>query len=88
VEKGRIEIRWSVKKNEDRDHLLFCWREHGVNIENVAPARGFGTEVIERSLAYMLGGSARLTFAPDGADYRLEFPMPSAKSGKQYGPVA
>lgn len=88
VEKGRIEIRWSVKRNEEREHLIFCWREHGVKIENVAPARGFGTEVIERSLAYMLGGSARLTFAPDGADYRLEFPMPQTNSGKQYGPVA
>lgn len=88
IEKGRIEISWSVKRMDGGDHLTFCWREHGVNIEDTAPARGFGTEVIERSLAYMLGGSARLTFASDGVDYRLEFPMPSANPGKHDGPVA
>jgi hypothetical protein len=37
-------------------------------LSNTAPARGFGTQVIERSVAYMLGGSARLNFASDRAD--------------------
>lgn len=84
VEKGMIEISWSVDRKESK-RLRFGWRERGVNIENLAPARGFGTEVIERSLAYMLGGTARLTFAPDGLDYQLEFPLPLANTGKHDG---
>lgn len=85
AEKGRIEISWRLDRTGEREHLKFGWREHGVKVEDVAPARGFGAEVIERSLAYMLGGSARLTFAPDGADYRLEFPLPRANTGKYDG---
>jgi two-component sensor histidine kinase/PAS domain-containing protein len=85
VEKGRIEISWRVDGMSGHPHLKFGWREHGVKVEDVAPARGFGTEVIERNLAYMLGGSARLSFAPDGADYRLEFPLSPANSVKDDG---
>jgi two-component sensor histidine kinase len=85
TEKGRIEISWRVDQTEGGQQLKFGWREHGVKVEDVAPARGFGTEVIERNLAYLLGGSARLAFAPGGADYRLEFPLPSVNTGKSDG---
>ncbi len=81
AEKGWIEISWRVERKKGIEHLTFNWRESGVNIEDIAPARGFGSEVIERSLAYMLGGKAQLTFAPDGVDYRLEFPKPLANRG-------
>jgi hypothetical protein len=65
--------------------LKFGWREHGVKIDDAAPARGFGTEVIEKNLAHILGGSAQLAFAPDGADYRLEFDLPPPDTGKSDG---
>ncbi|TLG79074.1 HWE histidine kinase domain-containing protein [Methylocystis sp. B8] len=83
--KGRIDISWRLDRTTVGQHLKFGWREHGVKVDDVAPVRGFGAEVIERSLAYMLGGSARLTFAPDGADYRLEFPLPPANTVKHDG---
>jgi two-component sensor histidine kinase/PAS domain-containing protein len=82
TDKGRIEISWRLDPASGGQHLKFGWREHGVRVDDVAPARGFGTEVIERSLAYMLGGSARLAFAPDGVDYRLEFPLPPVNTVK------
>jgi two-component sensor histidine kinase/PAS domain-containing protein len=83
--KGRIEISWRVDGMKGDQHVKFGWREHGVKVENAEPTRGFGTEVIERNLAYMVGGSARLAFAPDGVDYRLEFPLPSANKGTRDG---
>jgi two-component sensor histidine kinase len=55
--------------------LTFEWRERGVRIEELAPTRGFGTKVIERSLPHMLGGTAELIFNPDGVACRLEFPF-------------
>jgi two-component sensor histidine kinase len=85
VGKGSIEISWRLDRTDRGQHLKFGWREHGVKIDDVAPVRGFGTEVIERNLAYMLGGSARLAFAPDGADYRLEFTLPRVNTGKHDG---
>lgn len=85
AEKGQIDISWRLDRTTGGQNLKFGWREYGVKVENVAPARGFGTEVIERNLAYMLGGSARLSFAPDGADYRLEFPLTPANTGKRDG---
>ena len=53
TEKGQIEVSWRVDRRKGSDHLTFHWRELGVNVENISPARGFGAEVIERSLAYM-----------------------------------
>lgn len=85
AEGGRIEVSWRLEGAKDGQFLKFAWREHGVRMEDVAPSRGFGTEVIERNLAYMLGGSAKLTFAPDGADYWLEFPLPQANTGNRNG---
>ncbi|MGJ0504153.1 MAG: sensor histidine kinase [Methylocystis sp.] len=85
AQEGRIEVRWSLDQTKEGQHLKFGWRERGVKVEDAEPTRGFGAEVIERNLAYMLGGSARLSFAPDGADYRLEFPLPRANTGKHDG---
>jgi len=85
AQQGRIEVRWSLDQTGEGQHLRFGWRERGVKVEDAEPTRGFGTEVIERNLAYMLGGSARLSFASDGADYRLEFHLPRANTGKHDG---
>jgi two-component sensor histidine kinase/PAS domain-containing protein len=73
---GQIEIRWRTDRRTDRTYLTFEWRERGVRIDAVAPTRGFGTKVIERSFPHMLGGTAELIFNPDGVACRLEFPLP------------
>jgi PAS domain S-box-containing protein len=85
AQQGRIEVRWRLDQTREGQHLKFGWRERGVKVEDAEPPRGFGAEVIERNLAYMLGGSARLSFASDGADYRLEFPLPRERTGKHDG---
>lgn len=85
AQQGRIEVGWSLDQTGEGQHLRFGWRERGVKVEDAEPTRGFGTEVIEKNLAYMLGGSARLSFASDGADYRLEFHLPRANTGKHDG---
>jgi two-component sensor histidine kinase len=74
---GRIEIQWRTDFSNDRTCLAFEWQEHGVKIGEAAPAKGFGFTVIERSSPHMLGGSAELTFEPDGVACRIEFPLPA-----------
>lgn len=45
AENGQIEIRWRTYRRNDRTYLTFEWRERGVRIEELAPARGFGAKV-------------------------------------------
>jgi two-component sensor histidine kinase/PAS domain-containing protein len=73
---GRIEITWRTARRGETNHLQFHWREHGVPIDTASAARGFGSQVIEDMLPYMLGGQSNLTFHPDGADCMIEFPLP------------
>jgi two-component sensor histidine kinase len=76
VGSGRIEIAWRIEQREADCYLCFSWREHGLQIRDSAPPRGFGSRVIEDSLPYILGGSSQLTFHPDGAECAIEFPLP------------
>ncbi len=85
AERGRIEIHWLRDRVSEAGRLRFTWKERGVQMQDLSPPKGFGSEVIEHSLAYVLGGAARLTFEPDGVAYQLEFPLPGAKEGKQDG---
>ncbi len=82
---GKIEIRWRTHRVNGTNRLTFTWRERGVRLQDLTPRKGFGSEVIEHSLAYMLGGAARLSFEPDGVAYWLEFPLPVTIEGKQDG---
>lgn len=77
---GRIEIRWSTDQKNNQTCLTFEWRESGVGVGDLSPVRGFGSKVIEQSLPHMLGGTAELTFNPDGAACRLDFPLPSCSA--------
>ena len=76
VHSGRIEIAWRLEPREADRYLCLSWREHGLDIRDTAPRRGFGSRVIEDSLPYILGGTSRLTFHPDGAECAIEFPLP------------
>lgn len=68
VDGGHIDIKWRL---EGETELHFRWRELGVEIADPESRRGFGTEMIERTLPHMLGGTADLTLHPDGAECRI-----------------
>lgn len=72
---GNIEIRWSGSRDKGDAEMTLLWRERGVEISTKPNQTGFGTEVIEKSAPYMLGGSASLTMNRDGVEYSLRFPM-------------
>lgn len=81
TETGRIEVRWAKQERNGTEHLHFRWRERGVEITDTAPKRGFGSQVIERSLPYMLGGTSDLTFHSDGVECVIDFPLPKEEGG-------
>ncbi len=74
VEGGRIDVTWQIEEAEG-PQLRFVWRESGLRIDAPSGARGFGSEMLERSVPHMLGGRAELTFHPDGAECRIGFPL-------------
>jgi PAS domain S-box-containing protein len=59
---GTVDVHWKI--GEERFCLV--WAEHGGPPVTPPTRRGFGSRLIERSLARDLGGSTRLSFAPDG----------------------
>jgi two-component sensor histidine kinase len=68
---GTIAVTWRTESLEDPAQFSFFWREHGVTTAPKTKASGFGSEIIEHAVPYTLGGTARLTFHPDGAECRL-----------------
>jgi PAS domain S-box-containing protein len=71
---GHVSITWTVTAEEPR-HLTLCWQEHG-GPPVVAPARkGFGTRLIERSLAHELAGEAILAYVPAGVVCTIKAPL-------------
>ena len=45
-------------------------------MRGVPERRGFGRSLVERSVAYELGGAARLEFTPEGVRCRTELMLP------------
>jgi two-component sensor histidine kinase len=74
-ESGTIDVRWRTEQRDGKEYAVFQWRERGVPIQIAAIGKGFGSEIIEHSLPYALGGTAQLTFHSDGAECIIEFPL-------------
>jgi len=62
VPAGRVSVVWSLSPNT----LDLIWTERGLT--DLAPPsyRGFGTEVIDKTLGYDLGAVTRLEYLPNG----------------------
>jgi PAS domain S-box-containing protein len=74
---GRIEIRWQ-QVDEGRPKLQIEWQEHGGPVVAEPQQRGFGSKLIEGSVAAELGGSARLLFGPEGLRCEMRIPLEAA----------
>jgi PAS domain S-box-containing protein len=75
AEAGTVEIGWSVTEEAGLPRLHLRWEERGGPPVAAPTRRGFGSRLIERSLAQDLGGSVTLAFHPDGLTCTLEAPI-------------
>ena len=83
VESGEALVEWSVRENGD---LHFCWRERGgPEVAGPPQRKGFGTTIIEHSVPYDLGGTAKVDYPREGV--RADFVIP-AKHVVQAGDIA
>lgn len=82
---GRIDVTWEVAPIRGGEEMRIRWRERGVAIERPPERRGFGSETIEQSLPYMLGGAAAMVFHEDGLECDIRFPLPLSTAATETG---
>lgn len=76
AEDGRLSIRWARQERGGRDWLRLEWIESGLDRPLEAPERrGFGLELLERSLPYELGAHTQADFAPEGFRFTMDMPL-------------
>ncbi len=75
-ETGKVEISWRVDHTRGAPHILLKWEEKGGPPVTPPTRRGFGTRLIERSLAQgPLAGEAKIDFAPTGVVCTIDAPL-------------
>jgi PAS domain S-box-containing protein len=74
-EVGQVEIAWSIDGGSVGPRLRLAWRESGGPPVEAPTRRGFGTRLIERSLAQDLHGEVNIDFASTGLVCTLIAPL-------------
>lgn len=76
---GRIDISWSETAHAQ---LAFAWRESDGPAPGPEPRRhGLGSEILERTIPYELGGETALEFRADGVNFRMLLPLERIRIG-------
>ncbi len=79
VPEGKLKVTWS-HSGDNGEGLELHWAERGGPPVQPPTHRGFGSLLLERQLAYELGGSTRLEFAREGLRVTLQLPITSLTS--------
>jgi two-component sensor histidine kinase len=78
VPSGRVALKWWCADGERGQSLHLHWREHGGPEVKRSDRRGFGSVLIERTIAHELRGKVVLEFAPSGLVCDMEIPLQEA----------
>ncbi|MFC4172983.1 sensor histidine kinase [Microvirga sp. GCM10011540] len=71
---GRIAITWWVQP-DDVPHLILRWQERGGPFVSPPRQKGFGSRLIERSLALELAGEVKISYDPAGVICEVSAPL-------------
>lgn len=77
---GSVAVRWRI----DDGTLRLGWEERGGPAVKAPSRRGFGTTLIERSIASE-GGSARASYRADGIAWEIVLPLPRLEQAEPAG---
>jgi PAS domain S-box-containing protein len=72
---GEVHVTWLVDHTSRPSWLLLRWEETGGPVVEPPSRQGFGTRLIERSLAHDLNGEVRIEYAPAGLVCSVEAPL-------------
>ena len=72
---GGVRVSWGVASAGTEQQFRLEWLEHGGPPVMQPSREGFGSRMIERSLAGYFSGSAKLVYQPAGVIFSLEAPL-------------
>ncbi|HLH87009.1 MAG TPA: HWE histidine kinase domain-containing protein [Xanthobacteraceae bacterium] len=75
TEAGHIEVCWDTHDGDQRKELRVHWRERGIRIAHEPVRSGYGSDILNRSIPYMLHGRFERTFHPDGVECTISFAL-------------
>ncbi len=75
---GIVDVRWREEGTGPEARFRFDWREQGGPPVTEPARRGFGSTLIERTLSAYFGGTAEITYRPDGLVFALDAPSGAA----------
>lgn len=73
VPEGRVTIGWREETGPRR--LVLTWRENGGPEVREPTERGFGSQLIARSLDKVIDSRVQVDFAPEGVNARIDLPL-------------
>ncbi len=81
---GEIHVTWLIDRSTSPPSLRLRWEERGGPPVGPPTRRGFGSRLIERSLAHDLQGKAIIEFAPAGVICTVDAPVLSAATEETF----
>ncbi|HEV7253366.1 MAG TPA: sensor histidine kinase [Mesorhizobium sp.] len=76
---GHVRFDWNVVGGSKPDRLWLRWEEFGGPPVTAPTQRGFGSRLIERTLAIELGGTAEVDYRTSGIVFTAEAPLPNPR---------
>lgn len=73
---GSVLVSWMIKRAAGGQELNLSWQEKGGPTVTPPFKKGFGTKLLERSLAHELDGSVDVQYRSDGVSCTINFPVP------------
>jgi two-component system CheB/CheR fusion protein len=72
---GEVAVSWRVTEDEAAQRLVIEWVESGGPTVKEPTRRGFGSDLIERTVTHDLKATVRRDFVPTGLQCRMEVPL-------------
>ncbi len=73
---GCVRVAWTIEPGPEGKRLILSWREENGPPVTPPTRKGFGSRVIERGLAFELGGTTKLDYRPDVVVCTINVPAP------------
>jgi two-component sensor histidine kinase len=79
VTHGRLDVTWSLVRDEEDEVLYFKWHEHDGPKVKPPTRKGFGSALLERVLAVQCGADIELNYDVDGFNCSIIVPLPQGR---------